>query len=146
EQDPWRRARAVPLVGDPRRPEDVRRPRLCAAAPRPGGARGEGAPRARARRPPRPRRRVMAPRTSGAPPRSLRFAAGETPRLNVDRVFGAIGASAAATVALVLVAIALAVLELSGPSLRAFGASFVTGRVWSPMHETYGALPFLYGT
>lgn len=32
------------------------------------------------------------------------------------------------------------------PSLRKFGAAFLTGRTWDPVLEEFGALPFLYGT
>ena len=32
------------------------------------------------------------------------------------------------------------------PSIEAFGFSFITGRVWDPVKEQFGALPFIYGT
>jgi phosphate transport system permease protein len=87
----------------------------------------------------------MSPRTEHVRPRSLRFAEGP-PRLNVDRMFGALGAASAALVAAVLIGIALAVIDLAKPSLDAFGAGFATSSEWRPMRGTFGALPFLYGT
>ena len=32
------------------------------------------------------------------------------------------------------------------PSIQKFGLSFITGRVWDPVKEQFGALPFIYGT
>ena len=32
------------------------------------------------------------------------------------------------------------------PSIEKFGFSFITGRVWDPVQEKFGALPFIYGT
>lgn len=87
----------------------------------------------------------MSPRSEHAPARSLRFAE-VPPRINVDRMFGALGAASAALVAAVLVGVAFAVIDLASPSLRAFGASFATGSTWVPMRGTFGALPFVYGT
>jgi phosphate transport system permease protein len=34
----------------------------------------------------------------------------------------------------------------SGPSRNKFGFSFLTGKVWDPVAEQFGALPFIYGT
>src|SRR6185312_15986044 len=34
----------------------------------------------------------------------------------------------------------------SGPSFAKFGARFVIGRDWDPVHDQFGALPFIYGT
>jgi phosphate transport system permease protein len=34
----------------------------------------------------------------------------------------------------------------SGPSRAKFGFGFITGRVWDPVAEQFGALPFIYGT
>ena len=31
-------------------------------------------------------------------------------------------------------------------SINAFGWSFVTNRVWDPVKQNFGALPFIYGT
>ncbi len=34
----------------------------------------------------------------------------------------------------------------SGPSIEAFGFKFITGRVWDPVNEQFGILPFVVGT
>src|SRR5580704_17867837 len=34
----------------------------------------------------------------------------------------------------------------SGPSRAKFGFTFLTGKVWDPVAEQFGALPFIYGT
>ncbi len=34
----------------------------------------------------------------------------------------------------------------SGPSRAKFGFGFLTGRIWDPVAEQFGALPFIYGT
>jgi phosphate transport system permease protein len=47
--------------------------------------------------------------------------------------------------ALTLLLFALLVRE-SLPAVRKIGASFVTNTTWDPVHEKFGALPFLYGT
>ncbi len=36
--------------------------------------------------------------------------------------------------------------DAARPSIQRFGFSFVTGRVWDPVKEQFGALPFIYGT
>ncbi|MEJ7712300.1 MAG: hypothetical protein WKF84_21180 [Pyrinomonadaceae bacterium] len=47
-----------------------------------------------------------------------------------------------ASVAAMIVAMAVNSL----PSIKAFGASFLAGRVWNPIQNQFGALPFIYGT
>jgi phosphate transport system permease protein len=53
-------------------------------------------------------------------------------------------------VALLMVGIVLAkLIALSAdsiPSIRQFGFHFLTGRVWDPVKDEFGALPFVYGT
>src|SRR5271170_1403583 len=49
----------------------------------------------------------------------------------------------------VFVVTVLLVYELwvhSAPSRAKFGFSFLTGQVWDPVNEQFGALPFIYGT
>jgi len=53
---------------------------------------------------------------------------------------------AGVSVLVLLVAIFLSLLFASVPSIRALGASFLTGRTWDPVGLTFGALPFLIGT
>jgi phosphate transport system permease protein len=52
----------------------------------------------------------------------------------------------AASVFLVTVFLVYELWIHSGPSRNKFGFSFLTGRVWDPVAEQFGALPFIYGT
>ncbi len=45
-----------------------------------------------------------------------------------------------------LVALGLELVRESAPSLSRFGARFFWDTAWDPVHERFGALPFLYGT
>lgn len=87
---------------------------------------------------------ALTPPPASAGPRS-RFASAPSHAL-VDRVLVAIGAAAACVVGLVLLVIAVSVVGLALPSIRALGGGFVFGRVWDPARGELGALPFLFGT
>jgi phosphate transport system permease protein len=63
-----------------------------------------------------------------------------------DRVFRLVTASFAAGAVLTLVAMALQMTRASSQSIVHFGFAFVSGSDWDPVHEHYGALPFVYGT
>ncbi len=65
-----------------------------------------------------------------------------------DVVFRGVTRTAGLLVLLVLVAVALALTLASRETLVAYGFGFLTGRDWNPVegHETFGALPFVYGT
>jgi phosphate transport system permease protein len=52
----------------------------------------------------------------------------------------------AASVFLVTVFLVYELWAHSAPSRAKFGFSFLTGRVWDPVAEQFGALPFIYGT
>src|SRR5579862_2751934 len=52
----------------------------------------------------------------------------------------------AASVFLVTVFLVYELWIHSGPSRHKFGFNFLTGRVWDPVTDQYGALPFIYGT
>jgi phosphate transport system permease protein len=52
----------------------------------------------------------------------------------------------AASVFLVTVLLVYELWIHSGPSRNKFGFHFLTGRVWDPVAEQFGALPFIYGT
>jgi phosphate transport system permease protein len=71
-----------------------------------------------------------------------------TPRGSVwgDRIFQGVVYAAVGIFVLVMVGIAAALLVESMPAIRRFGFSFVIGQEWDPVRETFGALPFLYGT
>ncbi|HYY03636.1 MAG TPA: phosphate ABC transporter permease subunit PstC [Gaiellaceae bacterium] len=45
-----------------------------------------------------------------------------------------------------LVAIVYKVLHLAHPAISRFGLHFLAARTWDPVHKTFGALPFIYGT
>ncbi len=47
---------------------------------------------------------------------------------------------------LILLGIVAVLWRASGPARGAFGLRFFWGRVWDPVHEVFGALPFVYGT
>jgi len=64
----------------------------------------------------------------------------------VDRAFIAIGGASAAIVGITLVVIALSVIAMAMPSIRALGVSFVVGNGWDAVRGDHGALPFLFGT
>jgi len=87
---------------------------------------------------------ALSPKSGALPPRSRTFGAPTAPL--VDRALVAVGGASAVLVGLVLLVIAMAMLALALPSLRALGAGFVLGRGWDPVHGDLGALPFLYGT
>lgn len=67
-------------------------------------------------------------------------------RAHGDKVFAVIGAASAVLVASVLLAVAIAVVDLAMPSLHAFGPAFLGSRAWDPARGAYGALPFVFGT
>src|ERR1700678_2013804 len=52
----------------------------------------------------------------------------------------------AASVFLVTVFLVYELWIHSGPSRAKFGFGFLTGKVWDPVAEQFGALPFIYGT
>ncbi len=56
-----------------------------------------------------------------------------------------VGATAVGIVAL-LVALGVELAYNSRLSLAAYGLSFLAGTTWDPVHEVFGALPFIFGT
>src|SRR6478609_502656 len=52
----------------------------------------------------------------------------------------------ATSVLLVTAAILLGIASGSTQSLQAFGLGFIVDRVWDPVQQVFGALPFIYGT
>jgi phosphate transport system permease protein len=63
-----------------------------------------------------------------------------------DRVFRAILLIAAASILLIVAAIFVMMANSAMPTLERFGFGFFIGREWKPAQETFGALPFIYGT
>src|ERR671927_488955 len=58
------------------------------------------------------------------------------------------GISSAAALAAIaaLLAIVYKVFHLAHPAMSHFGLHFLSGTTWDPVHKTFGALPFVYGT
>ncbi|MDG6901213.1 MAG: phosphate ABC transporter permease subunit PstC [Nitrososphaerota archaeon] len=54
--------------------------------------------------------------------------------------------AAALLIVLLIIALGYEIYTGSALSIFHFGFSFLTGSVWDPVHEVFGALPFLYGT
>jgi phosphate transport system permease protein len=63
-----------------------------------------------------------------------------------DFAFRALAATFAASVLLLLMAIASQMLRSSELALREFGLGFIVSRVWDPVRDQFGALPFIWGT
>jgi phosphate transport system permease protein len=63
-----------------------------------------------------------------------------------DQISHAVTFLFAASVFLVTVFLVYELWIHSGPSRAKFGFSFLTGKVWDPVSEQFGALPFIYGT
>jgi phosphate transport system permease protein len=63
-----------------------------------------------------------------------------------DFAFRRATALLATLVVAALAAMATAMLHGSAESLGRFGLGFVSSRVWDPVRDIYGALPFIYGT
>jgi len=63
-----------------------------------------------------------------------------------DRLFAGSLRVIALGIPLLLFFIALFLAIQSWPSIRHFGVSFLTGTVWDPNQERFGALPFVFGT
>jgi phosphate transport system permease protein len=72
----------------------------------------------------------------------LRTSSGEVP----DRIFKAAMTVCGIGVLGVLVLIVYELVLRSGPSWHQFGFKFFAGADWDPVNESFGALPFIYGT
>lgn len=65
---------------------------------------------------------------------------------NFSRIFKGVLALFSFFVVLILVAIFLEMIRSSSLSLKTFGFQFITGKIWDPVQNIFGALPFIYGT
>jgi phosphate transport system permease protein len=63
-----------------------------------------------------------------------------------DRLFRAVTAAFATVIVVMLGAMAVQMMRASASSVSRFGLGFITGRDWDPVRESFGALPFIYGT
>ncbi len=67
-------------------------------------------------------------------------------RLQADALYRTLLAGSAAFVFLIVGLIVYEAAQGAGLSVKAFGWGFLTGVVWDPVAERYGALPYVYGT
>lgn len=63
-----------------------------------------------------------------------------------DRAFRTLLRLAALSLIVIVVAMVVEMLRTAWPALRAFGGRFLITSTWDPVAETFGAVPFLYGT
>ena len=63
-----------------------------------------------------------------------------------DLVFKDIVMAAAIAVVAIVVLLAVELIQGSSLSLSNFGGGFFTSTTWDPVHNIFGALPFIYGT
>lgn len=63
-----------------------------------------------------------------------------------DRAFRLLTLGVAGVVVATLMAIAIQLAIASVPALRTFGLGFVAASDWDPVHDRFGALPFIFGT
>ncbi len=63
-----------------------------------------------------------------------------------DKLFRSILWIAATSILVLVAAIFYMMLQNSLPTIERFGMGFLFGREWVPAQETFGALPFIYGT
>jgi len=63
-----------------------------------------------------------------------------------DRLFRTVTAGFAAIVVLILGAMAVQMTRASALSLDRFGFGFIVNSDWNPVRDSFGALPFIYGT
>lgn len=63
-----------------------------------------------------------------------------------DFVFESLSRFMALSVFVVLVAIFVVLYADAKPAIEEFGITFLTGEIWAPNMETFGALPSIYGT
>ena len=86
--------------------------------------------------------------TTAAASRSLSFAvvSARARRGWGDRLFRGLARGAALSLILLVTAMIIGMAGAAMPSFRAFGWRFLYTSTWDPVAETFGALPFVYGT
>jgi len=63
-----------------------------------------------------------------------------------DKIFRTVVLVAAASILIIVAAIFVMMANSAMPTLERFGFGFFVGREWKPAQESFGALPFIYGT
>jgi phosphate transport system permease protein len=74
---------------------------------------------------------------------------GERPRPHLvlsDRAFNVVIGLSAATVIALVVLLGFTLARGAGPAMAHFGWRFVGGQDWDPVQQSFGALPFIWGT
>jgi phosphate transport system permease protein len=79
----------------------------------------------------------------GAPARGERRR--KTSRV-VDRAFRATTSAFGGATVVLLAAILAILWQQAWPAFRRFGLGFLVGQQWDPVHQRFGALPFIFGT
>ena len=67
-------------------------------------------------------------------------------QIHTERFFKTSLVLIALSILVLVVAFMFTLIVQSMPSLKAFGASFLFGKTWDPVHNIYGTYPFLLGT
>lgn len=90
---------------------------------------------------------MTAPADSSLVRRRPRWLSSLSPEVNLgDFLFRGLAGAFAIGVVLLLAAMAIEMWVAARPSVLEFGPRFVIGRDWDPVRESFGALPFVYGT
>ncbi len=63
-----------------------------------------------------------------------------------DKIFRTVLLMAATSILVLVAAIIFMMVQNSMPTIQRFGIGFLYGREWVPAQQTFGALPFIYGT
>ena len=67
-------------------------------------------------------------------------------QVKLDSVFNGTLVVTGILVLLIVIGIFLTLVEGSIPSIKLLGAHFISGKIWDPVADVYGAFPFLVGT
>ncbi|MBT0892627.1 phosphate ABC transporter permease subunit PstC [Geobacter hydrogenophilus] len=69
-----------------------------------------------------------------------------TKGLNADLVFKGVTAAFAFSILVILALMALEMVKESLPTIKAFGWEFINSSDWNPVQDTFGALPYIWGS
>lgn len=82
---------------------------------------------------------------TAARPRPYKAVASSKLKRN-DRIAYIFSALSGLLIVLILASMLYELVMVSSPALERYGFGFLISREWDPIHEKFGALPFLYGT
>ena len=63
-----------------------------------------------------------------------------------DRVFRYVTGGVAVLVLVLLMTMGVQMTRAALPTLSRFGVRFIASQAWDPLHDQYGALPYIFGT